>query len=124
MSLVPATAARTSVTPNARMTTIASPTVGGATEQSVWWVDMDPGQAGPAHVVDVEQVWTVLGGTLLVEVDETLTAHVGDTLVLPAGAVRRVHAPDGARALVCSRAGAKVSVPGETAGRGTPEWMQ
>ena len=28
----------------------------------VWRVDMRPGQAGPAHGFDVEQVWTVLDG--------------------------------------------------------------
>jgi len=79
-------------TPNAVMTTLASPTQGGA-GQAVWRVDMRPGQAGPLHAIDTEQVWTVLDGGATVELDGTaLTVGPGDTLVLPADAPRRVRA--------------------------------
>ena len=75
---------RRTETPNAVMTTLASPTQGGA-GQAVWRVDMRPGQAGPLHAIDTEQVWTVLDG-------ERLPVGPGDTLILPADAPRRVSA--------------------------------
>jgi len=79
-------------TPNAVMTTLASPTQGGA-GQAVWRVDMRPGQAGPLHAIDTEQVWTVLDGGATVELDgQALTVGPGDTLILPADAPRRVSA--------------------------------
>jgi len=79
-------------TPNAVMTTLASPTQGGA-GQAVWRVDMRPGQAGPLHAIDTEQVWTVLDGGAAVELDgQVLTVGPGDTLILPADAPRRVRA--------------------------------
>jgi quercetin dioxygenase-like cupin family protein len=79
-------------TPNAVMTTLASPTQGGA-GQAVWRVDMRPGQAGPLHAIDTEQVWTVLDGGAAVELDgQVLTVGPGDTLILPADAPRRVSA--------------------------------
>jgi quercetin dioxygenase-like cupin family protein len=83
---------RRTETPNAVMTTLASPTQGGA-GQAVWRVDMRPGQAGPLHAIDTEQVWTVLDGGAAVELDgQVLTVGPGDTLILPADAPRRVSA--------------------------------
>ena len=83
---------RRTETPNAVMTTLASPTQGGA-GQAVWRVDMRPGQAGPLHAIDTEQVWTVLDGGATVELDgQVLTVGPGDTLILPADAPRRVNA--------------------------------
>jgi quercetin dioxygenase-like cupin family protein len=83
---------RRTETPNAVMTTLASPAPGGA-GHAVWRVDMRPGQAGPLHAIDTEQVWTVLDGSATVELDgETLTVGRGDTLILPADAPRRVSA--------------------------------
>src|SRR5258708_9722266 len=83
---------RRTETPNAVMTTLASPTQGGA-GHAVWRVDMRPGQAGPLHAIDTEQVWTVLDGGATVELDgQELTVSPGDTLVLPADAPRRVSA--------------------------------
>src|SRR5215469_9563384 len=57
---------RRTETPNALMTTLASPTQGGA-GHSVWRVDMRPSQAGPLHAIDTEQVWTVLDGGATIE---------------------------------------------------------
>jgi quercetin dioxygenase-like cupin family protein len=86
---------RRTETPNAVMTTLASPTQGGA-RHSVWRVDMRPGQSGPLHAIDTEQVWTVLDGGATVELDgRAHTVGPGDTLVMPADAPRRVSA-DGA----------------------------
>jgi quercetin dioxygenase-like cupin family protein len=77
-------------TPVATMTTLASPTQGGA-GQVVWRVDMESGKTGPLHAIDTEQVWTVLDGRATVELDgETFTVGPGDTLILPADAPRRL----------------------------------
>jgi quercetin dioxygenase-like cupin family protein len=81
---------RRTETPNAVMTTLASPSQGGG-NQVVWRVEMAPGQVGPPHGIDAEQVWTVLDGGATVELgDETLTVEQGDTLVIPADVPRRL----------------------------------
>lgn len=98
---------RRTETLNAVMTTLASPTQGGA-GQAVWRVDMRAGQAGPLHAIDTEQVWTVLDGAAAVELDgETLRIEPGDTLVIPAGAPRLVRADQaaGVAAIVVAPAG-------------------
>ena len=61
MSVIHRADQRRTETPNAVMTTLASPTVGGA-GRSLWRVEMLPGAQGPEHSFDVEQVWTVLEG--------------------------------------------------------------
>lgn len=106
--------ARRTTTPNATMTTFASPTQGG-TGLAVWRVDMSPGTIGPEHSFDVEQVWTVLDGRADIELDGT--RHVvtpGDTVAMAAGMSRRVRAdPErGFSAIVAAPAGARASVPG------------
>ncbi len=122
--IVPAAATRRTATPNATMTTLASPTLGATAGLSVWRVEMAAGSAGPPHVVDTEQVWTVVDGTLQVEAGGAAhTVAAGDTVVLPAGAERRVRAPGPATALVVGHGDAQVHVPGEPTGRGTPPWI-
>jgi quercetin dioxygenase-like cupin family protein len=92
MPVIRSAETRRTETPNAVMTTLASPTQGGA-GQAVWRVDMRPGQTGPLHAIDTEQVWTVLDGGATVELDgQALTVGPGDTLILPADAPRRVSA--------------------------------
>ncbi|MDH2427680.1 cupin domain-containing protein [Sphaerisporangium sp. TRM90804] len=100
---------RRTETPNAVMTTLASPTQGGAT-LSVWGVDMRPGQAGPPHAFDVDQVWTVLSGGATVELGgETFTVGPGDTVVMPADARRRLRSDPqtGLGAIVAAPAGGR-----------------
>lgn len=107
MPVIPRDEARRTETPNAVMTTLASPTQGGA-GQSVWRVDMRPGQVGPLHGVDTEQVWTVLDGAAAVELaGETSTVAPGDTVVIPAGTPRRIQADPSAgfAAIVVAPAG-------------------
>jgi quercetin dioxygenase-like cupin family protein len=106
---------RRTTTPNATMTTHASPTQGGTARLAVWTVAMAPGASGPDHVFDVEQVWTALDGAAVVDLDgERLTVGPGDTLVLPADAPRRVHADAdaGFTAVVAAPAGALAVQPG------------
>ncbi|NEY30667.1 cupin domain-containing protein [Streptomyces sp. PRKS01-65] len=114
---------RRTETPNAVMTTLASPTLGGA-GQALWRVDMRPGAAGPLHAFDAEQVWTVLEGGATVELEgEKLIVVPGDTVVIPAAAPRRVCAdPEaGFAAIVTAAPGACASAPDGT-GKTVPSW--
>ena len=123
MSVILAAEARRTETPNAAMTTLASPTQGGA-GHAVWRVDMQPGQAGPPHAFDVEQVWTVLaGGATLAVADAEHALAPGDTAVIPAAVARRVVAGDaGFTAIVSAAAGARATLTDGT-DKGVPPWV-
>lgn len=124
MPVVRHTESRRSETPNAVMTTLASPSQGGA-GQSVWRVDMRPGSEGPPHTFTVEQVWTALAGAADVELDgETLRLEAGDTAVLPAGVPRQVRADRraGLAAIVAAPAGGQAYRVGEDVPV-TPAWV-
>ncbi|MFF1908833.1 cupin domain-containing protein [Kitasatospora sp. NPDC058218] len=102
MSVVRSTEARRTETPNAAMTTLASPTQGG-TGLAMWHVDMVPGREGPLHAMSTEQIWTFLTGDATVDLaGEVLTVGAGDTLVLPADAARQVRTDSGFTAVVAS----------------------
>jgi len=121
---VPAADARRTETPNAVMTTLASPTQGPAARLSLWLTEMTAGQQGPLHVFDTEQVWHLLSGTAEITVDGApAELGPGDTLVLPAGAERQVTARGPARFVVCGHGDAVATVPGEAGSRGTPPWI-
>ena len=123
-SLVRAAQARRTETPNALMTTLASPSLGPTAGLSMWLVEMRAGQQGPAHVFDTEQIWHLIEGEARVTVDDRqLVLGPGDTVVLPAGAERQVSARADAQLVVCGRGDAVVRVPGEAAPRGTPPWI-
>ena len=114
---------RRTETPNAVMTTLASPTQGGA-GQAVWRVDMRAGAAGPPHAFDTEQVWTVLEGGATIELGgETVALAPGDTVVLPADVPRQVFADAGKgfAAIVAAPAGGCASTPDGT--RVVPAWI-
>ncbi|GAA2600645.1 cupin domain-containing protein [Actinomadura fulvescens] len=105
--------ARRTETPNGVMTTLASPTQGGA-GTAMWRVDMLPGREGPLHAFDTEQVWTFVEGGATVRLgDEKLTVTAGDTLVMPADVTRQVFTePDhGFVAVVVAPAGSQVYNP-------------
>jgi quercetin dioxygenase-like cupin family protein len=124
MSLITAAHTRHTDTPNATMITCASPSLGGSAGLSLWKVQMRAGARGPLHVVDSEQLWTVVRGEIAVTLEGT--AHdlaAGDTIVLAAGRERQIAALRSAEAVVCGHGSAIVSVPGEDAPRGTPPWI-
>lgn len=125
MTVIHHAESRRTETPNAVMTTLASPTQGGA-ERPLWRVDMAPGASGPEHIFDVEQVWTVLSGAAIFVVggDSTEVA-VGDTVVLPAAIARRVRAdPDaGMSAIVTAPAGARANQVGDPESQ-VPPWVR
>jgi quercetin dioxygenase-like cupin family protein len=121
---IPAASTRRTETPNALMTTLASPTLGASSDLSLWQVEMEAGARGPAHSFDSEQLWTVLEGAIRARVGgEEGDLVAGDTLVLPAGAMRQIVARAATRLLVCGHGDAIVRVDGEDRPRGTPEWI-
>ncbi len=134
MSVIRHADCRRTETPNAVMTTLASPGQGGA-GCALWRVDMRPGQAGPPHAVDTEQVWTALaGGAAVTLARATVVLAPGDTVIIPAGEPRQVRAdpaagfaaivvaPPGTRAwaLGSITVGTGTVVP--DAGKVTPAW--
>ncbi|GAB3762143.1 cupin domain-containing protein [Microlunatus parietis] len=101
--------ARRTETPNAVMTTLASPTQ-GTTSLAVWRVEMKAGKTGPDHAFDAEQVWTWLSGAATVSVDaRAIDVREGDTLVIPAGVWRQVHTDAGFTAVVAAAGGSRVT---------------
>jgi quercetin dioxygenase-like cupin family protein len=96
------------------MTTLASPTLGGA-RSSIWRTEGNPDVKGPVHIFDVEQIWTFLEGEATIELDgETSTVGPGDTAVLPAHATRQITAgPEGYTAIVTAPADAHAWTPGD-----------
>lgn len=124
IDVVRAADARRTETPNATMTTLASPTLGGGGGLSMWQVEMFAGSSGPRHSFDSEQLWSVQAGRVVVDVgSERCQLEPGDTVSLPAGVERQIHAATDTRILVCGYGGAIVRVPGEPAPRGTPAWI-
>ncbi|MFC4057335.1 cupin domain-containing protein [Planomonospora corallina] len=119
MPVIRAAEARRTATPNAAMTTFASPTLGGA-GQVLWRVDMEPGRQGPPHAFETEQIWTLLEGGATVDLDgEKIDLSAGDTVVMPADVPRQVSADarTGFTAIVTAPPGGRAYNPdGVTAG--------
>lgn len=126
MPMVPVRAAamRRTETPNAVMTTLASPTQGPSRLLSMWKVEMRPGQRGPRHAFDSEQIWHVLDGHAeIVTGGGLVRLGPGDAVVLAAGAERQITATTAVQIMVCGHATAEASVPGEPGSRGVPAWI-
>lgn len=114
MPVVRSADARRTETPNAVMTTFASPSLGRST-QALWRVEMAPGARGPEHAMDSEQVWTVLEGRAAVRVgSERHDVGAGDTVVLPPAVLREITADAelGLTAVVTGVGAAVASGPG------------
>ncbi|MEU9041262.1 MULTISPECIES: cupin domain-containing protein [unclassified Kitasatospora] len=102
MSVIRRTDARQTETPNAAMTTFASPTQ-GSTTLAMWQVEMRPDSQGPLHAMEAEQIWTFLAGSATADLaGEHYTLTAGDTLVLPADTARRITTTEGFTAIVAS----------------------
>jgi quercetin dioxygenase-like cupin family protein len=115
--------ARRTTTPNATMTTLASPTVSGPTTISLWRVEIEAGSSGPVHSFDSEQIWCLLSGSAEFVVNgERLRLDAGDTIRIAGQAVRQLSATRDAEFLVCGRSDAQVSTP-TGSHTGTPPWI-
>ncbi len=100
-------------TPNAVMVGLAGPSRGSA-ELSMWQVQLAPAAAGPAHRIDREQVYLVTAGAMTITADgEESHPVAGDTVIIPAGAVRQIRnqGDSAAQAIVCMMAGGRVTMP-------------
>ncbi|NUT39735.1 MAG: cupin [Thermoactinospora sp.] len=114
--------ARRTETPGGIMTTLASPTQGAA-GLSIWRVEGNAGVAGPVHTISADQVWTFLEGAVSVRLgEEELAVVAGDTVVMPAGAVRQVTAGEAGFVAICTApAEARAAVDGKDFG--IPAWI-
>jgi quercetin dioxygenase-like cupin family protein len=60
----------------------------GATQTCVWRVNLAPGSMVPGHILDNEEIFHAISGTLLAMVGgETRTVTAGDTLIVPPDAI-------------------------------------
>lgn len=85
-------------------TTIASPQIGGTEGTSLFTVQLQEGASGPAHVMDSEQIWHVLTGTVTCLVDgSSHTLQAGDTIRIAGDIVRQFTANTDASMLVAGR---------------------
>jgi quercetin dioxygenase-like cupin family protein len=123
MQIVTADTRRSTTTPNATMTTLASPTLGAASV-SLWLVEMQQGATGPVHAFDDEVVWSITRGEAELTCEGSSTRlGTGDTAVLPGGVMRRfVAGPEGFSAVVTTSTPGAV-VRGDGTPAGTPEWV-
>lgn len=116
--------ARRVETPNAAMTTLASPTLGGSTNVCLWRVEFTAGASGPDHIMDTEQVWHLEHGEMRCEIEGTeVSLCSGDSLRLPGGVVRRFHASTAASFIVTGLPGAVATTPGNHEGV-IPAWIR
>lgn len=123
MQYVAADSRRISTTPNATMTTLASPTLGAA-GQSLWLVEMNPGAAGPVHAFDAEVLWSLTRGACELHADDTSrTLRAGDTVVLPAGMMRQFVAGDSGFSAIATSPSATAVTREDGTVVGTPEWV-
>ncbi|MEU7633242.1 cupin domain-containing protein [Nocardia sp. NPDC049220] len=122
MIVIPHTDTRRTETPGGVMTTLASPTQGGAS-LALWRVEVPADTAGPLHFIDVEQIWTVLSGRIDIAIEGSeITAAEGDTVILPANALRQVRTGEGFAAIVTAQAGARAGTPGSDS-TVVPPWI-
>jgi quercetin dioxygenase-like cupin family protein len=124
MRLIRSDRTRKTSTPNATMDTFASPQL-TATGLSMWRVTMVPGQRGPQHSFDTEQVWTVIDGQMeALSEGSTHQLQPGDAVVFPPGELRQIACAGGQPliAIVACAGGARASTPTD-GDRGTPPWI-
>jgi quercetin dioxygenase-like cupin family protein len=96
MTVVRAADAPTFDAHGATITGAASPSR-GSTQTSLWRVNLAPGSQVPGHILDREEIFHALGGTLVATVDgEQQTVQAGDTLIVQPGAVLQIAVPDSA----------------------------
>lgn len=121
--VVHANETRRTETANAVMTTLASPTLSNTRDFSVWQVDLGAGARGPVHVMDSEQVWTMLAGDASCVVEEVhYDLTEGDTIRITGGVTRQFVAKTATVFLVCGRSDAQASTP-TSEHPVTPPWI-
>jgi mannose-6-phosphate isomerase-like protein (cupin superfamily) len=85
----------------------------GATEVSVWRLELAPGSTSPPHHMDCEEVFLGLEGRVVATIDGSESEiGAGDCLILPAGTTFSFHVPDDQpfRALACIPSGGQAAM--------------
>lgn len=124
-SVIRASDVRISETPNAVMTTLASPTLGGTRDLSLWRVHARAGVVGPVHAFDTEQIWTLMTGEASFAVaGETFALNAGDTLCVAAHVTRQMTIKMDAEFIVSGHGSAKATTPGAESEGVTPPWIR
>jgi quercetin dioxygenase-like cupin family protein len=102
--------------PGATFTAYAAPSR-GASQVSLWSVELEAGTTSAPHFMDAEEIFLGVGGSAVAVVDGVeQPIGPGDCLILPAGAefAFRVGATAPFRAVACMRAGGRATLDGET----------
>src|SRR3954470_10251890 len=93
MHLIPRTDAPTFDADGTSVVAYAAPSR-GASEVSLWQIELAPGSTSPRHHMDREEVFLGLGGHALADVAGTqYHLGAGDCLILPAGTDFTLHVP-------------------------------
>jgi len=85
----------------------------GASQVSLWQIELAPGSTSPLHHMDCEEVFLGLDGLAIAVVDGTeQPIGPGDCLILPAGTAFTLHVPgqEPFRALACIPAGGQATM--------------
>lgn len=110
--------------PGLTVTGLAAPSR-GATETSVWTLEIAPDTPGTPHAVDREEVFVALAGRAAVELSGgELELAAGEALIVPAGetfAIGNPHA-EPFRAVAAAPVGCHAILPGGE--RFVPPWAQ
>lgn len=111
-TIVRAEDTRISATPNATMTTLASPTLNGS-DSSLWLVQMQEGASGPVHAMDSEQLWHILAGSCSCEIEgELYQLGEGDSIRIDGGVQRQFRAETDVTMVVSGQGSAKATTDG------------
>src|SRR5215218_5702713 len=76
----------------------------GASQVSLWEIELAPGSTSPLHYMDCEEVFLALEGHAIVAIDGSeRDLSAGDCLILPAATAFTLHVPGDApfRAVAC-----------------------
>ncbi len=87
----------------------------GASETSVWRLELAPGSASPLHSLDREEVFLALEGTAVFTAgDREHTVRPGDCMIATPGTPFQLRVPGDQpfRAVACMPAGGKATVAG------------
>jgi mannose-6-phosphate isomerase-like protein (cupin superfamily) len=96
----------------------------GSAELAVWHLELAPGVRGEEHTVDREEVFVVRSGRFSGTLGgEPCEAGPGDALIVPPGVpfALRNDGEEHARAVVCTSAGVRASLNGQTV---VPPWSE
>jgi mannose-6-phosphate isomerase-like protein (cupin superfamily) len=126
MPLIQAASAPIFTLEGTTITGLASPSR-GSTEISSWRIRLEPGVAVPAHVLSREEVFVILAGAAVAQIDgEQLPLGAGDSLAVPPGRPfsLTVTGSQPFEAVVSMAVGGEARMVAEDGPFFTPPWVQ